>query len=606
MNEKTNNRSVLLDFLKGVAIIAVILYHAGIFVYGYLGVEIFLVIGGYLITKSIMRNYENGSFLYFDYFCKRLIRLWPLALIISAVSLIIGYFVMLPMIYKNVCETVVGTSTFTNNFVQFITSGNYWDPSNNLKPLMHTWYIGLMFQFYLIYPLAFIITKAFSKRQWIRNVNIILYVVFFLSLAYYCVPQISEANKFFLLPARLFEFTIGGIIALNTYHIKEQEYRITPVIGGVLLLLLLLCINFDLEINQIRLLMTVLVVSVLLINEEKYESIISQSKFFQSRFAWVIVKFGVASYSLYLWHQVILAFYRNTIQEDFAVIDYVATIVLSVIVGFISYYLIERSFTRVSKKSKRKSFLILAFSCVSCLIIIYFGGKFYLRHGVVRDIPELDISYNNPIESQDYNSRITTLYDKPFSNNGRTNVLVVGDSFGRDWINILLESGKTKGMNISYHTDQDSILVDRIKKADIIFLANSGSATVYDNFLPLMLRKKFWRVGNKSFNGCDDDEYNSGRSDSNYYKQTYRISTNWTKDNIDKERQMFGDQYIDLMASIRLKDGSYPVFTPNHKFFSHDGIHLTKAGARRFAQILNISKYVLLENKITKASHPQQ
>lgn len=64
-------------------------------------------------------------------------------------------------------------------------------------------------------------------------------------------------------------------------------------------------------------------------------------------------------------------------------------------------------------------------------------------------------------------------------------------------------------MNISYHTDQDSILVDRIKKADIIFLANSGSATVYDNFLPLMLRKKFWRVGNKSFNGCDDDEYNS-------------------------------------------------------------------------------------------------
>lgn len=365
MNEKTNNRSVLLDFLKGVAIIAVILYHAGIFVYGYLGVEIFLVIGGYLITKSIMRNYENGSFLYFDYFCKRLIRLWPLALIISAVSLIIGYFVMLPMIYKNVCETVVGTSTFTNNFVQFITSGNYWDPSNNLKPLMHTWYIGLMFQFYVIYPLAFIITKAFSKRQWIRNVNIILYVVFFLSLAYYCVPQISEANKFFLLPARLFEFTIGGIIALNTYHIKEQEYRITPVIGGVLLLLLLLCINFDLEINQIRLLMTVLVVSVLLINEEKYESIISQSKFFQSRFAWVIVKFGVASYSLYLWHQVILAFYRNTIQEDFAVIDYVATIVLSVIVGFISYYLIERSFTRVSKKSKRKSFLILAFSCVS-------------------------------------------------------------------------------------------------------------------------------------------------------------------------------------------------------------------------------------------------
>lgn len=601
MNEKTNNRSALLDFLKGIAIIAVILYHAGIFDYGYLGVEIFLVIGGYLITKSIIRNYENGGFLYFDYLHKRLIRLWPLALIISAISLIFGYFVMLPMIYKNVDETVIGTSTFTNNFVQFITSGNYWDPSNNLKPLMHTWYIGLMFQFYVIYPLIFILTKAFSKRQWKRNVNTTLYAVFFLSLLYYLVPQISDANKFFLLPARLFEFTIGGIIALNTYNIKEKGYKTKTIIGGLMLLLfLLLCIKSDLEIKQIRLLTTVLVVSIFLINEEKYGLITSQPKIFQSKFSLIIVKFGVASYSLYLWHQVILAFYRNTIHENFTVIDYVVTLSLSVIVGLISYYLIEESITRVAKNTKGKSSLILAFSCIISLIIISFGGKFYLRHGVVRDIPELDISYNNPTESQDYNSRITSLYAKPFPNNGRTNILVVGDSFGRDWINILLESGKTKGMNISYHTDKDSILRDRIKKADIIFLANNGSATVYDSFFPLMLRKKFWRVGNKTFNGCNNDEYNSDRNDSNYYEQTYRISSNWIKDNIDKEQQMFGNQYINIMASIMFKDGTYPVFTPDHKFFSHDGIHLTKAGARRFAQVLNISKYISLENKVKR------
>ena len=155
-------------------------------------------------------------------------------------------------------------------------------------------------------------------------------------------------------------------------------------------------------------------------------------------------------------------------------------------------------------------------------------------------------------------------------------------------------------MNISYHTDKDSILRDRIKKADIIFLANNGSATVYDSFFPLMLRKKFWRVGNKTFNGCNNDEYNSDRNDSNYYEQTYRISSNWIKDNIDKEQQMFGNQYINIMASIMFKDGAYPVFTPDHKFFSHDGIHLTKAGARRFAQVLNISKYISLENKVKR------
>ena len=106
--------------------------------------------------------------------------------------------------------------------------------------------------------------------------------------------------------------------------------------------------------------------------------------------------------------------------------------------------------------------------------------------------------------------------------------------------------------------------------------------------------------GNHLFNGCNNDEYNSDRNDSNYYEQTYRISSNWIKDNIDKEQQMFGNQYINIMASIMFKDGTYPVFTPDHKFFSHDGIHLTKAGARRFAQVLNISKYISLENKVKR------
>lgn len=148
-----NSRNQILDLFKGIAIVAIILYHAGLFTFGYLGVEIFLVVGGYLITKSIMRTYEKGRFSYWNYLCKRLVRLWPLALLITIVSLAIGYFFMLPDAYKNTCQTAVGTSLFANNFVQYITSGNYWDTANEYKPLMHTWYLGVMFQFYVIYPL---------------------------------------------------------------------------------------------------------------------------------------------------------------------------------------------------------------------------------------------------------------------------------------------------------------------------------------------------------------------------------------------------------------------------------------------------------------------
>lgn len=146
-------RSNTLDVLKGFAIIAVIFYHAGVLTYGYLGVEIFLVIAGYLTTKGIIKQYDADGFSFLSFLQKRLLRLWPLALLVSFVALTLGYFVMLPDNYKICSETVAGTSWFANNFIQYITSGDYWDTSNDYKPLMHTWYLGIMMQYYILVPL---------------------------------------------------------------------------------------------------------------------------------------------------------------------------------------------------------------------------------------------------------------------------------------------------------------------------------------------------------------------------------------------------------------------------------------------------------------------
>ena len=207
------SRNNTLDFFKGIAIIAVVLYHAGILTYGYLGVEIFLVIGGYLITKSILHTYERGHFSYWNYLCKRLVRLWPLALIITVLSLLGGYFTMLPDAYKSTCETAIGSATFTNNFVQYITAGNYWDTSNDYKPLMHTWYLGVIFQFYILYPLVFMLCHRLSHNFVKASMGGVV-SVFVLSLAFYLFPKTDTATDFYLLPSRLFEFAIGGILAL--------------------------------------------------------------------------------------------------------------------------------------------------------------------------------------------------------------------------------------------------------------------------------------------------------------------------------------------------------------------------------------------------------
>lgn len=93
-------RSSFLDFLKGIAIIVIVLFHAGILTYGYLGVEVFFVLAGYLTTQSMVRAFERKDFNYWKFIRNRLVRLWPLVIMICAVSLLLGYFYMLPSNYK--------------------------------------------------------------------------------------------------------------------------------------------------------------------------------------------------------------------------------------------------------------------------------------------------------------------------------------------------------------------------------------------------------------------------------------------------------------------------------------------------------------------------
>ena len=100
-------RSYFIDFVKGFSIVAIILYHCGLLPNGYLGVDIFLVVAGFLTTKSILVSFERNDFTYKKFLENRLLRLWPLLLLICAVSLLAGYFLMLPENFENTCETVV-------------------------------------------------------------------------------------------------------------------------------------------------------------------------------------------------------------------------------------------------------------------------------------------------------------------------------------------------------------------------------------------------------------------------------------------------------------------------------------------------------------------
>ena len=201
-----------IDVLKAFAIIAVVLYHTGLITYGYLGVDLFLVIAGYLTTRSLYSKVMSpesltGGGIYVRFEISRIIRLLPPLLVAGLFCMALGYWVMLPDDYENLSESVIATNFFANNILAAITTRDYWDIVNDYKPLMHTWYVGVVMQFYIVYPILFFLAK-FNKRNAKGTLLTIIATLAVISLLVY-FATVDVAHRFYYLPSRFFEFAAG-------------------------------------------------------------------------------------------------------------------------------------------------------------------------------------------------------------------------------------------------------------------------------------------------------------------------------------------------------------------------------------------------------------
>lgn len=206
-----------LDALKGIAIIAVVLFHIGLLKSGYLGVDAFFVINGFLVVPAVISKVATGDFNYFSFLEKKILRLWPLVIIASAVCLLVGFFGMLPDNYENLAESIVAGNLFSENILSAITTKNYWAVGNDYKPLMHLWYVGILMEFYIVFPLLLIgCKKVLAKfngysENWLTQA---VAVMFAISLMLYLLPGTKDTLKFYYVQYRFFELLAGGIIGL--------------------------------------------------------------------------------------------------------------------------------------------------------------------------------------------------------------------------------------------------------------------------------------------------------------------------------------------------------------------------------------------------------
>lgn len=576
-------RLIYLDVLKTIAIIAVVLYHAGILGYGYLGVDVFLVLSGFLVTKQ----FEGKKYLYF--IGSRILRLLPVLLVAGLMAMVAGWFTMLPDDYENLSESVVATNLFGNNILAAITTGDYWNVANEYKPLMHTWYVGLLMQFYLVYPLLFYLAKL-DKKAPHKTLLVIISSLAFLSLLVYFASN-NEAHRFYYLPARFFEFAAGGIVALA--YDQSQDKPFHPAFSYVCyaLLLVLLIAGDKLMPDSIRLVLVVALTVVLLMSAEALDNDFTSNK--------VLAKVGVASYSIYIWHQVLIAFYRYIFGNHFTFWSY---LLLFVAVGFVSWgshRLIEQGVVRAVKSAKgRRGVYIATISLF--LLLTGFAGYIYTKAGVVRDVPELGISV------QDRHRRLNAeycdqgyQYDRPFTSSDKPQWLVFGNSFGRDFVNMVLESDIADQVELSFTEDffKDGI-DERLASADLVFIAWRG----YGKRLVTEIEVKCWEagippervvvIGDKSF-GENNGHIYAQRHRPDYYEQY--VEPLGGERFLSRNRhfhELYGDRFLDLTSMVLNEDGKVRVFTPDHHFISADGKHLTAAGAKFFAGMIDWDKYL--------------
>lgn len=565
-----------IDAIKGFAIIGIVLFHLGFLKSSFLGADVLFAVSGYLAAASLCKHSLCGTAT-LEFLNRRLFRLLPLLSVATAFCLAVGFIGMLPDDYENLAESVFATEIFSNNILEAIRDNWYWGVINEYKPLMHTWFIGILAEYYVVFTCVAALCGLISKSL---KVNVKLTI----SLALSTLTAISlylhfraQGDTFYFLQYRFYELSLGSLLAINLDRFKIKFTWPYPVF--LLLLISLFLIGERSELfysvhGRVWIISAVLLTLLLLACP------------IDGKIPWlteknILCRLGTMSYSIFIWHQILIAFYRYYISADLNVLEYVIYFTVLALISYGSYHLIERKLQLTTR--------VKTTTCISAFVILILSGVVYIRAGVVRDVPELEISTKDARRNMHaaYCDRIYE-YNVDFPNNKKINVLIEGDSFGRDFANILLESRWADTINISYIFDFDEKYIPRIKRADIIF-TRSPRWYVPDYVFENASDSVIYGIGSKKFGECNGNIY-SRRFSARYYDTTVSHD-DWTTYFNNEMKTSWGSHYIDMMKPVETADGKIRVFTPDSCFISQDCSHLTRAGARYYARLIDFQRF---------------
>lgn len=356
--------------LRAWAVIAVVLYHFGVpgFAGGFIGVDVFFVISGFLMTRIIISGMERGQFSLWGFYLARARRIIPALLVLCSALLILGWFWLPSADYHILATHAAAATTFVSN-LQFWREAGYFDAASHEKWLLHTWSLSVEWQFYIILPLGvMLIWRMLGKRVTQVALGVIGLLSFVLSI--YATQRWPSA-AFYLLPTRAWEMLAGGLVwwVIRSRAIPSQQARIMEAVG--LIMIVIAIISFDAAMGWpgvYALLPTAGAILVLAAGR--------QNSWFTDNF--IARHLGASSYSIYLWHWPLVVILNYLGASNSATLI-IAGIILSIIIGECSYRFVENP-TRIAL-SKLGQYKEPLFICIPATLIIMSSCGIYLSQG---------------------------------------------------------------------------------------------------------------------------------------------------------------------------------------------------------------------------------
>lgn len=409
-----------IDGLRTIAVLSVILYHAQIVVFGhdffkggFVGVDIFFVISGYLISHILLSElFEKGKISFLEFYERRARRILPILFTVFIVSFPLAYKYLLPNQFIEYAQSILSATFFGSNIFFYFTNTQYGAEDSLLQPFLHTWSLGVEEQFYILFPIVLLLAYKFAKNHLVTIITVLILIS--LTYANWQSTKNTQLN-FFILTSRLWELGIGSLLAfyeLKYGRVKHELLNQTmPLLGLAMIAHAIVFFNNQTPHPSFITLLPTLGTALIILYSAKQTDLVGKVLSWKP-----IVGIGLISYSMYLWHYPLFAFARIGDANGLHNNEKIWLILLTILLSIVSYFVIEKPFRSKQFISTKK--IVLTLSSFLTLIALLCISIFVTDGLAITELPK------NPKTSYEY-------IDEEQWKKVKKNTLLIGDSHAK-------------------------------------------------------------------------------------------------------------------------------------------------------------------------------